>query len=806
MIKNYFKIAWRSLWKHKAYSLINIVGLSVGLTACLIVATVVFDELSYDHQWTKADDIYRVISVSNGVKGSEPMAMTISGLGPNLKKTMPEVSEFCRMSVITDRLQLGKEKDGISFQNLSAEPAIWNMLDLKVLAGNPKKYVKGYVNLVISKKLCDEYFPNQNPVGKIIYNQPDYGNPHAYLITGVIDNIPQNTHLRADYITFREYSSADNGMPSKDGGFFFCPQYVLLKHGTSISAFTAKVNQWYPRENDNKYADYSFSFQNIKDVYLRSNFNQSQQVHGSITTVYIFSAVAALLLIIACINFINLTISRVFNRSKETGIRKVLGADKLQLIIRFLSESLIFFALSFLLAILLYPVFIKPVETYLGHQLVLNLFNGGFLAATIGGVILVSLFTGLYPAWFLSRPKPIVILKNNVASNVQLNLLKKSLVVGQFVISLTIIIATVIVHDQLSFMGSKDLGYDKNNLLNISFTDWQKSGSAFKRSIKQLPGVEDASIANWAPTEGSGTFSKEVSVPGQKVKVTIYFIEGDADLAATLGLKIKSGRLLNTQLASDAVDPDSAMGGTSAATKSLLNSRSILATNYTAGLLGMEINRSLADINGMPVGVVQDFNTQSLHDKLLPTFIDAVTDPKYGNMLVRIKSGNEKQTLAAINQQYKSFCPNKPFAYNWVSDEVDAQYKAEYKLQQLFTCFSMLIIFLACLGLFGLVSFTAEQRVKEIGIRKVLGASIGNIITLISKDYLVLVMVAMIVASPIAWYAMNKWLQAFTYRINIQWWVFVLTGMSALLIAFITVSFQSVKAALANPVKSLRSE
>ena len=680
------------------------------------------------------------------------------------------------------------------------------MLDLKVLAGNPKKFVKGYVNLVITKKQADLYFPNQNPIGKIIYNQPDYGKPRACLITGIIDNIPQNTHLRADYISFHEYKEADNKMPSKDDGFFFCQQYLLLKHGTNVNAFTAKINQWYSEENDNKNANYSFSLQNIKDVYLRSDFNQVQEVHGSITTVYIFSAVATLLLIIACINFINLTISRVFNRSKETGIRKVLGAEKLQLIVRFLSESFIFFMLSFILAILLYPVFLKPVETYLGHQLVLNLYHGSFLVATIGGVVLVSLLTGLYPAWYLSLPKPIVILRNNVAGNVQLNFLKKGLVIGQFIISLTIIMATVIVHNQLNFMSKMDIGFDKNNLLNISFTDWDKSGAAFKQSIKQLSGVQSVSIANWAPTEGSGTFSKDILLPGQKVKTTVYFVEGDADLPTVLGLKVKAGRLFNPQLASDAVNPDSAMSGTSAATKAIMKSRSILSTNYTASLLGLKINSSLENIDGMPVGVVQDFNTQSLHDKLQPTFIDAVSNPQYGNMLVRIKAGTEKRTLTAINNQYKSYYPNKPFAYNWISDEVDAQYKGEYKLQQLFTCFSALIIFLACLGLFGLVSFTAEQRVKEIGIRKVLGAGVSSIVNLISKDYLALVFIALIIASPIAYYAMSKWLQTFAYRTGIHWWVFALTGCSALLIAFITVSFQSVKAAIANPVKSLRSE
>jgi putative ABC transport system permease protein len=523
MIKNYFKIALRSLWKHKAYSLINIVGLSIGLTACLIVATVVFDELSYDHQWKKADDIYRVLSVSNDVKGEEPMPVAVGGLGPSLKRALPEVEDYCRMSVSGNRLQLGNIKEGIAFKELFAEPSVWNVLDFKIIQGDPKKFVKGYVNLVITRKIRDQYFAGENPIGKTVFTQPEYGKPQPYLITGVINNMPQNTHLRADYLTIAQYGAYDDVLPKKGAGYSFYPQYILLKHGTPVKDFTIKANKWYAQQQGAKVADFSYRFQPIKDVYLRSDFNGAQAVHGSITNVYIFAGVAALLLIIACINFINLTVSRVFNRSKETGIRKVLGADKLQLIIRFLSESFIFFVIAFVIALLFYPLFIKPVETFLGHQLVLNLYNRSFLLITIGGVFIVSLLTGLYPAWFLARPNPIVIIRKNIASDVQLNFLKKGLVVGQFVISAAIIMMAIIVHNQINFINNKDLGFNKNNLLNISFTMWGESAPAFKQAVKQIPGVQDASIANWVPTEGAGSMSMEVMPPGQKDKISILY-------------------------------------------------------------------------------------------------------------------------------------------------------------------------------------------------------------------------------------------------------------------------------------------
>ncbi len=803
MIKNYFKIAWRSLWKHKAYSIINIAGLSIGLTACLIVATVVFDELSYDKQWTKGDNIYRVLSTQKSVKDEILRPETIAALAPTLKKDFPEVVDYCRMHPGDNNFKLGDEKQGVAINYLSAESSVWNFLDFKIIEGDPKKVVKGYKNLIITQKLAKLYFNNVSPVGKIIYSVPQFGSPEKFLITGVIADIPRNTHLRADAIVIATYPPNWDVMPGKRGGTSFLTEYFLLKPGTSASAFAQKINSAYAK-TDLMAADYTYQFQSIKDVYLRSDFDKGK-VRGSIRTVYIFAGVAALLLIIACINFVNLTISRVFNRAKETGIRKVLGAEKLQLIIRFLAESLVFFMIAFAMAIIFYPLFIKPVETYLGHQLVLNLYEGSSLALTIGCVLLVSLVTGLYPAWFLSRPQPVVILRNNTSGGVQLNLLKKFLVVGQFVISVTIILVTLVVHNQLNYISEKDLGFDKSNLLSIDFTSWGTKSAAFKQDVKRIPGVENVSLAHWSPVRAPFSMSNEITIPGQKEKTTIYYINGDIDLAPTLKFKLKSGRLLRPGLASDFMDADSIYGN-SVKTRELIKNRSVLATSYTAGLLSVKLNNPGLRIDGIPVGVIEDFNNESLHTKLKPTFIQADTNITAGYMLVRVKPGTAKAVLTALNNLYKSYYPDNILKYDWVDELVDRQYQAEHKLQQLFTCFSFLIVFLACLGLFGLVSFTASQRLKEISIRKVLGAGVNNILMLISKDYLLLVIIAIIIASPIAWYFMQQWLQDFAYRIDVSWWVFALTGLITLLIAFITISFQSLKAALANPVKSLRND
>ena len=806
MLRNYFKIALRSLWKHKAYSLINVAGLGIGLTACLIVATVVFDELSYDHQWKKADDLYRVLMASNSNKAGY-MPIAYSGFTPALKRELPEVEDACRLNVTQERLQLTSEREGVTFKNLAATPSIWNMLDFEVTQGNPHNYVKGYTNLVITEKISKQYFPNQDAVGKVVTALSEYDAPGHYLITGVIKDIPQNSHLRADIITVSEYRPMDTDVPKKGHGYSGFAQYVLLKHSTDINAFTTKVNKWNASYPNSSVTGFSFRFQSIKDVYLKSDNTMYQEVHSSIRNVYIFSGVAALLLIIACVNFINLTVSRVFNRAKETGIRKVLGANKSQLIIRFLSESLIFFIISFSLAILLYPFFLKPLEAFMGHRLVITMYDRGLLAFTAAIVIVLSLLTGLYPAWFLSRPQPVSILRNKIVADVKLNFLKKALVTSQFVISVTIVVVTFVVHSQLGFLSRKDLGFDKNNLLNISITSWGTKGQTFKQLIKKLPCIENASISMWYPASGSaGDAYDEIPKPGQKENMIVNYIDGDIDLVPTLKLKILSGRSFNPQFTTDQMNSDSAMNGMSAAVKTQRRIRALLATNYTASQLAVKINNPVARIQGTPVGIVADVYGESLHNKLQPTFIQAISDPQFGVMLIRVKPGFEQQALAGVSKLYKEFYPEKTFQYNWIADQVDAQYHTEYKLQQLFTCFGSLIVFLACLGLFGLISYTTAQRVKEIGIRKVLGASINNIITLISKGYLVLVIIAIAIASPIAFYLMDKWLQDFAYHVNIEWWMFLSAGLIILIIAFATISFHSIKAAIANPVKSLRSE
>ena len=810
MIKNHINIALRNLQRNKVYSLINILGLTIGLAACLLVSTVVIDDLSYDRQWKNAKDIYRIISIDKSninAEGRFPQSLT--GLGPEFKRTFPEVAEYCRMNNTDNRIKIGNDKDGVVLNVLSAEPSVWNVLDFTIISGTPQKFVKGYTNLIISEKIKKQYFPKTDPIGRLVYNMPEFGKANAYLITGVIKDIPSNTHLRADIMQIKEYSTYDDQL-NKDGDGTFLPQYLLLKPGTSVSNFTAKINKWYKNYMPPGKASYAYELQPLRDVYLKSDFSNAQAIQGSMRNVYIFAGVAILLLLIACINFINLTTARALKRLREAGIRKVLGAGRKQLIGQFLFESLFFFLISFVLGIVFYNIFIVSVERFLEHPLSLKLYsNIALFTATCGFVLLVSVLTGLYPAFLLSGRNPLETINGKLNTSTGGVVLRKGLVVLQFIISIAIIISAFVVHNQLQFIDRKDLGYDKNNLLSINFSSWDNKGTAFKQGILKLPGVENASICSWAPANGGGTMSVKFDDPSKKGnKINVWYIEGDVDLVATLKLQLKNGRLLDPNLYTDAVNADS-----------LSNSKAygeinkeqlvqpVIITEFTAKTFNVhQLNFKSNFPEGTPVGIIKDFNNESLHSTIEPTVIRAISNPQYGGMLVRIRPNSTKQALSGIQQIWHRFYPEKLLQYTWTDESLKAQYKTEQKLQQLFTFFSLLVVFLACLGLFGLAAFTAEQRIKEIGIRKVLGASVSGITALLSKEFLKLVFIASLIAWPIAWYAMNRWLQDFAYRINIQWWIFVLAGGLAILIAFVTVSFQSIKAAMANPVKSLRSE
>jgi len=799
MLKNHLLIAWRNLIKNKVYSFINIFGLTMGLCTCLVIATVVIDELSYDRQWSRGKDLYRIINIHQNGDVLDKHSYSALGLGPELKKDFPEVSEVCPMNTAPLQLKFNITDDnGIKLTCLSADSSVWKMLDIHVLSGNPRKYVQGQDNLMISQKIRDQFFPGIDPVGKIIYEVPTYGNELSpYLITGVFTDFPANTHLRTDVINITNWKPEPL---ARDLNGTFLQQYLLMKPDMNMKSFTAKVNKWYHEYTGNK--KFGMQFQTIKDVYLHSDFNNSQQVRGSMRNVYIFSGVAMLLLLIACINFINLSTARSITRLKETGVRKILGAGSRQIILQFLTESLLFFMISAVLALMFYQPAIGFVEQFLGHKLEQTFFSHLSLLLIVAAIILViSLSVGIYPALILSRFKPFNALQGRLSGSrfSGQNRIRKGLVIIQFSISIIVLMSMIVVRQQVSFMDQEDLGFNKKDLLSIGFISWEKKGNAFKNELLRIPGVERASITGWTPSIGSGFMSREVDDPDHSgKKLTVWYIAGDVDLAATLGLQLQSGRLLSRDYQSDAFVQDSM--------DNLAHQHSLI-TASTAKILHIDKLNAIPDkMYTSPVGIVKDFHNESLKEPLGPTYIVAQQSPEYGGMLIRVKPGSENQVILSLQKIFKSFYPQKLLEINRVEVLLDAQYAAEAKLQQLFGFFSLLSMILASLGIFGLIVHSCTRRVKEIAVRKVLGAGIRSIVRLLTTDYVIMVLIAFLIASPIAWWLMGKWLQDFAYRIHISWWMFALAAIIPLLIAFLTVCIQAVKAAVLSPAGSLRAE
>ncbi|MEO6187329.1 MAG: FtsX-like permease family protein, partial [Ginsengibacter sp.] len=687
-----------------------------------------------------------------------------------------------------------------------ADTSVWNMLDIDAVAGAPQKYIEGKGNIVISESFRKKYFPNENPVGKIIYDVPTYSEKaNPYIITGIIKDIPSNSVFRSEIIMLQKGSAEE--LNKKQYGSF-SQMFILMKPGAEMTRFTKKINKWYAGFVDVK-NPYQFEFQPMKDIYLHSDFAKHQNV-SSYRNIFILAGVALLLLIIACVNFVNLTTARALQRLKETGVRKVLGAGRGQLIAQFLTESLLFFLIAGSLAIVVYKLSLHPVENYLGHPVVQTfLSNLSLFLSACGIILLIGFFTGIYPAWVVSGFKPASTLKGKFTGNVSgHNLVRKSLVVLQFAISIVVLIAMIVVQQQVSFMKNKNIGFNKNNLLSIGSVSWDGKGDVFKNELLNQPGVVSASITGWTPTQGAGTMSREIDDPGHPGnKITVWYINADPDIAKTLGLYLQHGRFLNTTFSADTESQDSLMRMDPQQYEVAAARQSSIITAYTAKALHINtLNTPLKDAKTTPVGIVEDFNNESLKDAMEPTIIIADKSPSYGGMLVRVQPGTEKQVTASLNKLWRQFYPDKLLDLNWVDETLADQYEDESKLQQLFTFFSGLSMFLAALGIFGLIVQATAQRIKEIGIRKVLGASVHSIVQLFSIDFVKLIIIGIIIASPIAWWLMNRWLQDFAYRIHINWQVFGIAGFIAIFSALITISFQAIKAATANPVKSLRTE
>lgn len=803
MLKNYIKIALRTLLKGKLYTVINIFGLTLGITACMLVATVVLDELSYDRQWSHSKDLYRMVSFTGeGTDLARKVGAAYAGLAPQLKRSFPEVEEYGTLYVTPIHLKVDKgNEEPIKVNVLFADSAVRHLLDIDLIRYHDLDPAGDVTKIIISEKFQKTYFRNKDVLGKRIYDVPNYdAQANEYLIAGLMKDLPANTHLRADVILLQERK--ESALNKGDWGSY-ARHYIQVKPGTDPRRFEKKINQWY-KDFVGKDKVTQFRLQPIADVYLKSSEIAAYQIiKGNIQHSYIFSCVAALLLLIACINFVNLSTARASSRLKETGVRKILGASRQRLILQFLLESVLTFGIALCITALCYQLYIPLVEKFIGHPLAVTLeAKWSYFGGVIVVILFVCLLTGLYPAWFISG--------FDVAGNVNGLLrtssskqgwLRKSLVVVQFAIAIIIIISLLVVQQQIHFLKNKDIGFDTQGLISINHVSWDNKFDVFKAELNKNPDILSFSLSSWLPTDGAGYMSRPVTDrrdPSKEAK--IWYIAGSPNLAETLGLRLKKGRYLQNAWSADAIDADNLDAEINAL-------RPCIMTASTAQFFQItDINQPLNDAKVMPVGIVEDFNSESLHKTIEHTVIVGYRNPQYSALLIRTRPGAEQKVMHAIGSAWNTTYREKLLDITPVKETLAAQYEAEEKLQKLFSGFSLLTMLLAALGVFGLIVHATNLRVKEIGIRKVLGASVSGIVSLLAKDFVKLVLLAIVVASPIAWWAMNKWLEDFAYRIDIQWWAFALAGLIAIMIGLITVSFQAIKAALANPVESLRSE
>ena len=793
MIKNYLKIAFRNLWRHKAFSFINIMGLAVGMTAFYLIFLYVKFELSYDSFNTKADRTYRIVCDlktptetinANGCSWAVPSHLSLD---------FPEIESFVRLS----NASLLVRKGDIKFQEdntLFADSSFFKIFDYKLLKGNPATALKNQLSIVLSETAAKKYFGDANPIGQNVLLTADGFNA---TITGVMQDMPENSQIKADMlVSMTTLTQKFNPDLDNQWGNYGSYSFLLLKPGTNAKNLEAKFPAFLEKRNGDEMKKMqmypTLLLEPLRDVYLRSTRDSSKT--GNITNVYIFSIVAVFILLIACFNFVNLTTARSAERAKEVGIRKVVGAAQSQLARQFIGESIILcliaFILSVILSALLIPVFNQLSGKIVSHHI---FSHASYLLVLFFTAIAIGVLAGIYPALVLSSFQPITVLKGRFATSLKGILLRKGLVIAQFAISIGLIIATIVVYNQMNFMRSQDLGFNKDQKMIID-THGDSSKITFKQSISSLPNVISTAMAGSVPGGGNpGAYSQIENKKGdmQIANLDLYFV--DYDYIPQYKMKMLAGRAFSRDFGTDTTE---AMIVNEAAMK-------LFGYSDPNEIVGRKFDQW--GRKGMIIGVVKDFHFRSLQEVIKP--LSMRIEPNGCDLVsVNVSSNNLPSTIAAIENKWKTIIPNRPFSYYFLDEFFDKQYRSEDRFGKLFLNFAILAIFISCLGLLGLASYSTTQRTKEIGIRKVMGASVANIVNLLSKDFIKLVFIAFFIAAPIAWWFMHKWLQGFAYRINISWWIFLVAVLLAVLIALITVSFQAIKTAVANPVKSLRTE
>ncbi|KPJ70007.1 hypothetical protein AMJ44_01380 [candidate division WOR-1 bacterium DG_54_3] len=791
MMKNYLKIAFRNMQRHKSFAFINIFGLSVGMACCLMILLFVRDELGFEKFHANSSRIYRTI-VDEYVDGKwEHNVGSPDLLGPALENEYPEVISYVRLFNPSwiDKWSVSYEKKYFYEDNLFfADPTIFKVFSIPLILGDPETVLMDPTSIVITDTMAQKYFGKENPIGKVL----TINDAVEAKITGVAKNVPRNTHFRFDFLASFE------SMPFKwalnTWRTLQFHTYVLLDKKYNQDQLDKKLSPFLEKHFGNQ-TNMKLHLQPIEDIHLHSrSYNQEMAVNNSdIAYVYIFLTIAIFILSIACINFMNLSTARSANRAKEVGVRKVVGAIRGQLIKQFLGESFLFSLIAAVFSSLLVMLFLPTFNTLSGKDIVFNaqniVFIGGVLACVI---IIVGILSGSYPSLFLSSFQPIKILKSSLSEGQKGFLFRRVLVMLQFMISVCLIVGTFIVYEQIGYCLNQNLGFDEEHVVVIPLRSSlvQAKYESFRNAL-----LQNHAIVNVA---GSST------VPGRSVGERGMFPEGnkwyprnsvfvDFDFIPTLGMEIKKGRNFSRDFPTDVDDAY------------IVNEAAVKNFGWKEPLGKKIIWAGDKNKKGFVIGVVKDFHYKSFHQKIEPLVLHMT--PGIGSYAsIRTKSENIIKTMSFIKNKWAEFNPGHPFDYFFLNDQYDKLYRSEEKMGQVFRYFTFLALFISCLGLFGLSSYVLEQRTKEIGIRKVLGASVSGIIIMLSKEFSKCVLLANVFGWPIVYFLMNRWLGNFAYRINISFWTFLLSALIVIAISMLTVSYQSIKAATTNPVNSLRYE
>ena len=793
MLRNYIKIAFRNLWKNRTFSIINIAGLAVGLATCLIITLYVLDDLSFDAHQPRANRIGLFQQFANSSSSG-------SAFGALLRKQtgIEAVTQVSPNRALVSKLNFAAYEARFCF----ADSNLTRLFEFPMSEGNLQDALKLPNKIVISERMATKYFGDKNPIGQTIDVQ--LTNKVTFLVVGIMQNTPDNTHLPIDFLTSSQNTKTLLNPQPETFWDFRGMTYLLLSKNNVFTQIKSQLLNIQQQTKDPNAAAWKLDLIKLRDIYLKNRTDNRIKATNAIEFVRIFGAVALCILLLACFNYLNLSSARATLRAKEVGVRKVMGAERSQLIAQFLGESFLFTFIAALLALIIVQIALPFFNVFAEKNLVFNqLFTPLHFGFLLGFVLLTSLLTGLYPAFVLSGFSPVRVLKNYLLPNNGAAYFRRGLVVFQFVVSVVMLIATLVVMNQLYYLQHKDLGYQRTQILTLALPNQATNNqrNALQEELQKQAFVKDLTRVSILPGSGVG-FNKvsPQSLKNQNEDPTIGQLYTDSEFQSVFGIKTIEGRFFKKN---NTADRNSFVVNREA------TKRFGWKLGQTIGYVTYQYNADGSygevPVNGPIVGIVENHNQMDLKSPIFPLMI-INNNSGWGQFAIKLQGATATQAVEKVKQVWKKQFPDYPFEYKFLDEDFDSTYRKEAQTSRVFALFAALAIFISCLGLLGLVTFAAEQRTKEIGIRKVLGASVSNVVMLLSKDFLKLVLVAIVIGSPIAYYLMTKWLESFAYKTQISWWIFALAGTLAIGIACLTVGYQAIRAALMNPVESLKTE